>query len=121
MHELGVVFKIRDRLKMLASENGFSRINSVTVALGEVSTVIPEYLTDCWDWMRKKEPLLAEAEMLIEPVPAITLCEDCGKTYPTVKYARICPHCGSERTFLVQGNEFLIKEVEVPEPEDARS
>ena len=43
--------------------------------------------------------------------PAITFCEDCGKTYGTVEYGKICPYCGSQRTYLQQGNEFLIKEI----------
>ena len=40
------------------------------------------------------------------------LCEDCGKTYETVKYAKICPYCKSENTYLIQGNEVQIKEIE---------
>ena len=42
----------------------------------------------------------------------MTYCEDCGKTYPTVQYAKICPHCGSDKTYLVTGNEVSIKEIE---------
>ena len=34
------------------------------------------------------------------------------KTYPTMEYKKICPHCGSENTFLVTGNEYNIKEIE---------
>ena len=40
-------------------------------------------------------------------------CEDCRKTYPTVEHGKICPHCGSEHTYLLQGSEFNIKEIEV--------
>ena len=50
MHELGVVFHVIDSLKKVAAENGVERINKVTLQLGEVSTVIPHYLTDCWRW-----------------------------------------------------------------------
>ncbi len=117
MHELGVVFRIVDDLKEVAKENDLDKISKVTISLGEVSTVIPEYLTDCWKWARKRTPLLTETDLIIERIPAITFCDDCGKTYETVRYAKVCPHCGSERTWLVQGNEFLIKEIEVPEPD----
>lgn len=50
--------------------------------------------------------------MLIETLPAVTLCESCGKTYPTVTYAKVCPFCGSEKTHLETGNEINIKEIE---------
>ena len=41
-----------------------------------------------------------------------SLCTDCGEEYSTVKYAKICPRCGSERTYLLHGNEYAIKEIE---------
>ena len=85
MHELGVVFHIIDDLKAVASDNDVSSISKVTIELGEVSGVVEEYLTDC------------------------------GETYETVKYAKVCPNCGSKHTYLIQGNEFNIKQIEVPE------
>jgi hydrogenase nickel incorporation protein HypA/HybF len=118
MHELGVVFRVVEDLKQVAGENDLSAIHKVTISLGEVSTVVPEFLQDCWKWARKRTPLLEETELVIEKIPAVTLCGDCGKSYETVKYAKKCPHCGSDHTWLIQGNEFLIKEIEVPEPEE---
>uniref|UniRef100_I5AQ75 Hydrogenase maturation factor HypA n=1 Tax=Eubacterium cellulosolvens (strain ATCC 43171 / JCM 9499 / 6) TaxID=633697 RepID=I5AQ75_EUBC6 len=121
MHELGVVFRVVEDLKQVAGENDLSAIHRVTISLGEVSTVVPEYLQDCWKWARRRTPLLEETELVIEKIPAVTLCGDCGKSYETVKYAKKCPHCGSDHTWLIQGNEFLIKEIEVPEPEEENS
>ena len=75
--------------------------------------MIPHYLTDCWEWAIKKKPLLLGCEMKVEILPAVTWCDDCKQEYPTVQYGRICPHCGSERTWLLKGNELNIKEIEV--------
>ena len=44
---------------------------------------------------------------------AVTYCEDCKKEYETVKYGKICPYCKSERTYLLRGNEVMIKEIVV--------
>lgn len=112
MHELGVVFHVIDDVKKIAEENDVKHINSVTVEIGEVSTVIPYYFEDCWKWAVKKETVLKDADIKINIIPAVTFCEDCKKEYETVKYAKVCPYCGSEHTFLVQGNEIIIKEVE---------
>ena len=117
MHELGVVFHVIKDLEKVAAENAVEKINKVTLQLGEVSTVIPHYLTDCWKWASAKTELLNGAELIIEPIPAVTYCEDCGREYGTVEHGKICPHCGSEHTYLLRGNEFMIKEIEVPEPE----
>ena len=113
MHELGVTFHIMDHQEKVAKENQVTHIHSVTLELGEVSTVIESYLQNCWTWAAKKRPLFADAKLIVETLPAITYCEDCEKMYPTVEYGKICPHCGSERTYLLQGSEFNIKEIEV--------
>ncbi len=113
MHELGVVFHIMDSLEKVAKENEVTQINKVVLELGEVSTVIESYLQSCWKWAAEKRELFSEAELVVELIPAITFCENCRQTYPTVQYGKICPHCGSPETYLVQGNEFNIKEIEV--------
>jgi len=113
MHELGVVFHCIKEVNEIAAENKVARVNSVTIQLGEVSTVIPELFEDCWNWAVKKETVLKDAKIHIERVEAVTFCEDCKKEYPTVKYGKTCPYCGGVNTYLVQGNEFLIKEIEV--------
>lgn len=113
MHELGVVFHIMDNLEKVAAENKANGISKVVLELGEVSTVIESYLQNCWKWAIKKRGLFAEAELVVEQLPAVTYCEGCGQTYPTVQYGKICPYCKSPDTWLLQGNEFNIKEIEV--------
>ncbi len=113
MHELGVVFYVIDDVEKVAKENNVEHVHSVTVELGEVSTVIPEYLIDCWNWARQKHEILTDCELRVERIEAITYCESCMKNYRTVDYGKICPYCGSEKTFLIKGNEFNLKEIEV--------
>lgn len=112
MHELGIVFHIMDALEEVAKENDLTAICSVTIQLGEVSTVLERYLVDCWNWAAGKRPLLAGCEMRVETLPAVTHCAGCGGDYATVAHGRVCPFCGSEDTYLLTGNEVNIKEVE---------
>lgn len=58
MHELGVVFHIIDDLKEVAVSNEITEITKVVLELGEVSTVIDSYLTDCWKWAIKKRRIV---------------------------------------------------------------
>lgn len=117
MHELGIVFHIIRSVEGVARENNLRRVSSVTLELGEVSGVIPSYLTDCWDWACAKNDLMRGAELVVEEVPAVTYCEACDSTYGTVEHGRVCPHCGSERTYLIQGDETTIKEIATPDEE----
>lgn len=113
MHELSVVFHIIKSVNKVAAENDVKKVNSVTIEIGEVSTAIPYYVEDCWNWAVKKETVLKDAKLKIETIPAVTFCEDCKGEYPTVQYGKTCPYCSSGNTFLLAGNEINIKEIEV--------
>ena len=115
MHELGVVFHTLDTVKRIAEENNVKRVASITVEIGEVSTVIPDLFEDCWNWAVKKETVFKDAGVKIERIPAITYCEDCKKEYGTLEHGRVCPYCSSENTYLIKGNEIIIKEIEAIE------
>ncbi len=113
MHELGIVFYIIRDVKETAEEHGVEHVSTVVMNIGEVSTVIPEYLTDCWRWAADKEALLKGCELRCDIIPAVTRCEDCGAEYGTVAHGKTCPRCGSNHTFLLRGNEVEIKEIVV--------
>ena len=50
MHELGIVFYIIRDVKQAAQANDVEHVSTVVMNIGEVSTIVPEYLTDCWRW-----------------------------------------------------------------------
>ena len=112
MHELGTIYYVIDTVEKLAVENDLKEVASITLEVGEVSGIVPEYLSDFWLYARKKTELFPETELMIETIRAVTYCQACGKTYPTIPQGKICPHCGSDNTFLVTGNEYNIKEIE---------
>ena len=112
MHELGIVFHIIKKVEEVAAEHSVSAVNSVTLEIGEVSTIVDTYLQDCWKWAAAKSDYVKGAELLIETIPAVTMCNGCGRTYETVRYGKTCPCCNSEDTYLVTGNEVSIKEIE---------
>lgn len=112
MHELGIVFHIIDSIEKVGRENQLTTVSTVTLEIGEVSGVLDSYLQDCWKWAAGKSELLRGSKLSIEQIPAVTFCEDCGRTYGTVEHGKICPYCSGEHTYLVAGNECNIKEIE---------
>lgn len=112
MHELGIVFHIIDSLEEIGKENQLNAVSTVTLEIGEVSGVIDRCLKDCWKWAANKSKLLQGSELLIEQIPAVTICDDCKKTYGTVEHGKICPFCSSANTYLIKGSECNIKEIE---------
>lgn len=119
MHELGIVYHIIRDVENVARANGVSCVSSVTLLLGEVSGVVPDLLLDAWRWAADKKPITQGAELIVEPVEAVTHCEACGRDYATVKHGKTCPHCGSGETYLLQGQEVMIKQIETPDEDPA--
>lgn len=111
MHEMGTVMYVIRKVNEVCEENHLTKVGSVTLQVGEVSGILPDYLKDFWKWAVQKEQYLADAELVVEQIDAVTRCGSCGKTYETVKYAKICPYCGSDDTWLETGNEYIIKEI----------
>lgn len=112
MHEMGIVLHLAKTLDEAAEENHISRYGSVTLSVGEVSGIMTDYFIECWDYFKSRHPLLKDSVLKLETIPAVTFCSNCEKNYPTVKYGKTCPYCGSGETWLITGNECVIKEVE---------
>ncbi|MEI3160802.1 MAG: hydrogenase maturation nickel metallochaperone HypA [Oscillospiraceae bacterium] len=66
MHELGTVFYVIQEVEKVVEENHLTQVASVTLEVGEVSGIIPYYLTDCWKWAVEKSQYLKGAELKIE-------------------------------------------------------
>ena len=113
MHELSIVMEVVKQVEKLAKDNNVDKVKSVTVEVGEVSGVVKEYFLDAFKWMCSKTPLMKECELNYITIEAISYCQDCKKTYPTTKYAKECPYCHSNKTYLVSGRDFMIKDIKV--------
>lgn len=118
MHEMGIVIHLAKTLDDLAEEHRVTRIGSVTLSVGEVSGIVNDLFIDAWEYFKKKHPILCDSELRMETIPAITHCDGCGENYETIAHGKICPHCGSKETWLVQGNECIIKEIEAETADD---
>lgn len=113
MHELGIVMKVVEEAERAAEQNQVNKVRKLTMEVGEVSSIVPDLFRDCFEWAKKRTRYLQEAELEMILLKGISYCCDCKKTYDTTQYAKICPYCGSEKTYLVTGNEITVKGMEV--------
>lgn len=113
MHELGIAFHIIKITDEYAEKNNLKEIGGLTLEVGEVSSVVPSYLQDVWKWAcLNRSEHMKDCKLNIVVLKAISYCEDCKKTYDTVKNGRKCPYCGGNHTYLVEGNELTIRSIE---------
>ena len=113
MHEMGIVLHLAKTLEDAAAEQKIIKIGRVTLQVGEVSGIMTDLFCDCWDYFSARHPVLAGSKLVLETIKAVTHCDGCGQEYETVPHGRTCPRCGSDRTWLLRGNEVEIKEIEV--------
>ncbi|MBR4728008.1 MAG: hydrogenase maturation nickel metallochaperone HypA [Clostridia bacterium] len=112
MHEMGIVLHLAKTLDETAQENQLTAIGKVVLQVGEVSGIMTDLFTDCWEYFKGRHPVLRDSVLVIEPIPAVTWCDSCKRTYETVRYGKECPYCHSGETWLLRGSECVIKEIE---------
>ena len=118
MHELGIVVKVLEQVDQLAAEYEAEKILKVTMEVGEVSSIVPDPFTDAFDWAKKKTRFVQEAELEMIIIEGRTYCRSCGETYKTVAHGKKCPHCGSFDTYLLTGDQIIIKDISAVFEED---
>lgn len=112
MHEMGIVLHLARTLDETAEQEQLTRIGKVVLQVGEVSGIMTDLFTDAWDYFKKRHEVLKDSTLVLETIPAVTWCDNCKQTYETVKYGKECPYCHSGETWLQQGDECIIKEIE---------
>ncbi|MCR5522753.1 MAG: hydrogenase maturation nickel metallochaperone HypA [Clostridia bacterium] len=111
MHELGIVMNVVEQADRIAADNGAQKIVGITMEIGEVSTVVPELFLDAFNWAKKRTEYLQEAELEMIIIEGRTYCKECGETYRTTEFGKKCPHCGSPETYLLTGDQVIIKDI----------
>ena len=114
MHEIGVVKAVVNTVTDFARENHIDRIESVVLQIGELSLIIPEYVTEIYP-MVVKESMLENTKLEIQIIPGMAECDDCGEIYNLIAGEGVCPECGSRSKRVLSGRDFVIKELRVPE------
>ncbi|MDC7126599.1 MAG: hydrogenase maturation nickel metallochaperone HypA [Spirochaetales bacterium] len=110
MHELGIVMHIAETVIEVMKEEELTEVKKIVLQVGELSSVIPRYLEECYP-AAVDGTILETTELEIEILPGNGRCKKCGEVYNLIKQKRICPGCGAEHFELLSGTEFNLKEI----------
>lgn len=112
MHEMSLCEGILQVLETESSKQGFSKVKTVWLEIGELSCIESEALLFGFDAVTRNS--LAEgAKLLIISIPGSAWCMKCAKTVAVKHLFDECPDCGSFQLQAVGGTEMRIKELEV--------
>ena len=90
MHELGIVMNVVEQVDRIAADNKALK---------------------AFNWAKKRTEYLKEAELEMIIIEGRTYCRACGETYRTTEFGKKCPHCGSPDTYLLTGDQVIIKDI----------
>ena len=113
MHELGIVVHVIKQIEQLAKEQNVKEVKELTLEVGEVSGIVKQYFVDAFEWSKKRTEFMKDCKLNLIILEAISYCEDCKDTFPTVKHGIHCPKCGGENTYLVTGRDVSIRDIKV--------
>jgi len=112
MHEMGITNGILASAVEAAEAEGATRINSVTVSIGDLTDIVEDALQFAWEALTPGT--MAEGGVLIVVhVPATSRCLQCGAEFEHDKWNMLCPKCESFLVEPITGRELRIDSMDV--------
>ena len=111
MHELGLTDALLRMVRDVAKKEELTHVEKITLEIGELSGVVPHYMTDCWEAVIDGTEY-QDTKLVIETVPGIASCMDCDEEFRIDLNSMRCPFCGSHNLTPVSGRDMLVKEIE---------
>jgi hydrogenase nickel incorporation protein HypA/HybF len=109
MHELS----LSDAIRATTVKHAEGRtVQQVTVRIGHLRQVVPEALMFSWKMVTESTELNA-TELIIEDVPAVVACRQCGEHTTLGVPILACGVCESFDVTLLSGEEFLVVSLEL--------
>lgn len=112
MHELSVTENILDIALRYARPEGASRVTSIHLLIGRLSSIVDDSVQFYWDFV-SQDTICQGARLEFERVPARLLCHACGNEYTLESDLTPCPRCQSSQVTILAGEEFRVESIEI--------
>lgn len=112
MHEMSLAEGVLQVIEDAARSQGFGRVKTVWLELGQLSSVEAEAMRFCFDVVTRGS-LADGAQLEIVTVPGTGWCMKCCESVVLPARYEACPKCGSYQVQATGGTEMRVKELEV--------
>jgi hydrogenase nickel incorporation protein HypA/HybF len=109
MYELSVAQELYCRSRVRADEMGARELESVRVAVGELSGVTPDLLRSAWEFVTS-ESADENSRLEIVRTPVRQVCPQCGATSEAHAYSTHCERCKCHMR-VESGDEIELLEI----------
>ena len=103
-------------IEIIKTVENFAKINEVTkidtlvLQIGELSSMIPRYIEACYP-AAVEGTVLQDTKLKLKILPGNGICKKCNKVFNLIENNNTCPKCGSKHWEILCGKEFMIKEI----------
>lgn len=111
MHEMSFVLMTLKELENITKNNNVKELISVTLNIGESSTVEEDYFRTCWNAVTKDTDW-KDTKLKINMIPSNGKCLRCGNVFEISKNNYICPKCHERSYIPLTGKDIEISEIE---------
>ena len=119
MHELSLIQNVVEVALDVAHEHGGLPIQRVVLDIGALQQVVPEALEFAFD-AATKDTLAEDAVLEWHLLPTRIECSGCGREFePDDDVFWVCTECDNIGGRVLQGNELVLRSVELEAPDDA--
>ena len=116
MHEMSTVVRFVSAALEEAERRGITEIENITVDVGEMTDIVPDYLYRYYP-AAVKGTLLEGSRLVVHIVPVEAECAACGTHFhPDRTNDYRCPACGSAKAKLIQGKSTVLRSIAVKTP-----
>jgi hydrogenase nickel incorporation protein HypA/HybF len=112
MHEMSLVEGVRELIEEAAVREGFARVRSVRVEIGQLSGVEREAFEFCFE-LAMQDGVCAGARLEVLATPGRGRCPECGGEGPLAAVFDPCALCGSYPVEVVDGTAMRVIDLEV--------
>lgn len=116
MHELSIAMEIVEAAAESARQAGATRVHAIHCRVGVLRQVQTDLLVEAFRVV-SEGTTCADADLVVETVPATAFCRRCGSTYEIRPPAFPCPRCGVIGEGLTGGDELEITAIQAEVPD----
>lgn len=111
MHEMSTMVRLVNQAAKVMEEQHLSSIRQMSVEVGEMTDILPEYLYKYFPEAIRNTPLEG-SELVVRTVPAKAQCLDCGTIFhPSRENDYKCPSCHGIRCRILEGRSVVLAQI----------
>jgi len=112
VHELSICQSMLRIVDATLEKHPGAQLQKIFLEIGKGATIEPILLRDAFAIVTSGGPYEG-TELVIDEIPLVGKCRDCGKSFDYQEIALGCPSCGSRAISMQSGLELNIKELEI--------